>query len=212
MSKWNSLNRVLVISTALFCNAALAAQAADSPVVSFRLTKQKSVHFDAAAKAKRHYDTLRKLGCDVKQAAHGDHFDVVYSAPSWKKLKFKSFREADQWTHWLARSGFELVHIKPPASGHLEIVAYRLSRARSQHHESSAKAKEQADTLRMLGCEVKQEKHAGHFDVSYRCDEWQTVGFESDEVAHQWQKWLKSTGFETTHKHSKQAKKTTTRR
>lgn len=213
MSQRNVLNFcVFALLTALAMNVTASAHAADSPVVSFRLTKQKTAHFDDAAKAKRHYDTLRKIGCTAKQASHGDHFDVVYSAPNWKKLKFKSFREADQWGHWLAGSGFELVHINPPTSGHLEIVAYRLPRNTSRHHDSSRKAQEEADTLKMLGCEVKQDRHAGHFDVSYRCDKWRTVGFESDEAAHRWQDWLKSTGFETAHEHSKQARRATTRR
>lgn len=215
MFTWNMMHRSFMVALcALLLSNLGVASAADAPVVSFRLSKQKSAHFDDTAAAKRHYDTLRKIGCKAKQASHGDHYDVVYSAPTWKKLKFKSLADADKWAKWLARSGFETIHIQPPTSGHLEIVSYRLPKGSATHHDSSSKANDLADTYRMLGCEVKLAKHAGHHDVSFRCDKWRTVGFESHEAAHRWQDWLDSAGFETKHEHNKkaQSKKATSRR
>ena len=205
------LNRLTMV-TFFSLLGAVQSFGADGVLVSFRLTKQKTTHFDDVSSAKRQLDTLRKLGCKVRQEAHGDHYDVLYSAPSWRKLKSKSTKQSDQWAHWLERSGFEVIHLNPSSSQHLEIVEYRLPKAKSIHEDSSKQADIQVDTLKMLGCSVKQHAHAGHVDISYHCDKWKTVGFEDHDAAHKWQKWLDSRGFETRHEHGKQAKKPTSRR
>jgi hypothetical protein len=189
------------------------ALAAGQPVVSFRLAQPKESHFDDAASAKRLYDTLRQLGCAAKQESHGGHYDVVFNAPKWLSVKFKDDREADQWAHWLTATGFETVHVQPADSGHLEIVAFRLPAGKSGHFDTAAQADGQADTLRMIGCEVKQDSHGGHYDVAYSCNQWRTIGLESHDVAHNWEKWLKANGFETSHDHqSAQAAAATNRR
>jgi hypothetical protein len=187
--------------------------AAGQPVVSFRLAQSKESHFDDAVAAKRLYDTLRQLGCDAKQESHGGHHDVNFSAPEWRSVKFKNDRDADQWAHWLTATGFETVHVQPADSGHLEIVAFRLSAGKSGHFDKAALADGLADTLRMIGCEVKQDAHGGHYDVAYSCNKWRTIGFESHDVAHNWDKWLRANGFETSHDHqSAQAAGGTSRR
>ncbi len=175
--------------------------AASPVVVSFRLGKWKEAHFKDAMSAKRHYDTVRQLGCEAKQDSHDGHHDVKFRAPKWRSLKLKNEQLADQWTHWFEGNGFEAVVMQPPKSGHLEVVAYRLPRWKSGHFDSQAKADAQADTLRMLGCEVKQDSHSGHFDVAFRVSQWRAIGIEGHEGAHQWEKWLKANGFETSHEH-----------
>lgn len=184
----------------------------DSPLASFRLTKQKTSHFDDASSAKRQVDILRKMGCQVRQKSHGDHYDVVYSAPTWRKLQFKSVKHAGQWADWLARSGFEVIHLDPSSSQNLEIVEYRLPKAKTVHEHSAKKAEDQVDTLKMLGCSVKQHSHSGHMDISYQCEKWRVIGFDDHDAAHKWQDWLKARGFETRHEHGKQAKKSTMKR
>lgn len=202
-----------VVGVAFSTASASSVLVAGEPVVSFRLAQAKESHFDDAVAAKRHYDTLRQLGCDAKQESHGGHHDVIFSAPKWRSVKFKDGREADQWAHWLTATGFETVHVQPAESGHLEIVAFRLPAAKSGHFDSSAQAEGLADTLRMIGCEVKQDSHGGHYDVAFSCNQWRTIGFESHEVAHNWEKWLKANGFETSHDHqSAQAAAATNRR
>lgn len=204
---------VAVVAAAFSVASVSPVLAAGQPAVSFRLAQPKESHFDDAASAKRHYDTLRQLGVEAKQESHGGHHDVIFSAPKWRSVKFKDDREADQWAHWLAATGFETVHIQPANSGHLEIVAFRLPAGKSGHFDSAAQADGLADTLRMIGCEVKQDSHGGHYDVAYSCNQWRTIGFESHDVAHNWEKWLKTNGFETSHdERSAQANGGTNRR
>jgi hypothetical protein len=56
-------------------------------------------------------------------------------------------------------------------------------------------------SLRRLGCEVRLNGHAAHYDLTYRCPKWRTAQFDNEDAAHQWQNWLKSLGFETAHQH-----------
>lgn len=170
-------------------------------VVSFRLTNWQSAHFDDAAMAKTHRDTVRRLGCEVKEDAHSGHTDVAYRLMRWRRLSLKSQDEAHQLAHWLSDNGFETLFLQPAQSGHLETVAFRLPKAKSRHFDSADQANSNADTIRMLGCEVKQGSHGGHHDVSYRCPQWRVIGLEDPAEAHEWERWLKRNGFETRHEH-----------
>lgn len=202
MSKRNGmLSSFLTLAIAALSFAGVSASAAGQTVVSFRGAKWREAHFKDAATAKRHYDTLRQLGCEAKQNAHDGHHDVTFRASIWRSIQLKSDSEVHQWAHWLEGNGFETVIIQPPKSGHLEVVQYRLPSWKSGHRDSSSQAESLADTLRMLGCEVKKGAHGGHFDVTYRSPKWRSIGLENHEAAHNWEKWLQASGFETSHDH-----------
>lgn len=82
-----------------------------------------------------------------------------------------------------------------------EQVEYRLTAWKTMHFEDSQKGATHLKVVQDLGCEAKQESHAGHIDVSYRCQNWMKMTVASHEAAHQWEKWLKAAGFETKHTH-----------
>ena len=82
-----------------------------------------------------------------------------------------------------------------------ELVEYRLKNWKTVEFEDSDLAKTHVETIQKLGCEVKQEDHNGHMDVSYRCLEWKQIALKTHADAHNWEKWLKASGFETRHSH-----------
>jgi hypothetical protein len=69
------------------------------------------------------------------------------------------------------------------------------------HFEDVAIAKQHADMVKKLGCEVKQGQHDGHIDLSYRCVSWKSMVVETHELADQWIGWLKGSGFDVSHAH-----------
>jgi hypothetical protein len=81
-------------------------------------------------------------------------------------------------------------------------IAFRLSEWRSLHFDHAAEAQQQLQTLKQLGCEAQATQHAGHVDVKFRAAKWTKVTLETDALADQWEKWLKTTGFETLHGHA----------
>jgi hypothetical protein len=89
----------------------------------------------------------------------------------------------------------------PAAAAHAEIVAYRLVNAKTMHLDTAASAQQYEAALKNLGCETRLDGHAGHFDLTYRCSQWQTAKFDSHDAAHKWQDWLASLGFEVSHQH-----------
>ena len=82
-----------------------------------------------------------------------------------------------------------------------ELVDYRLTEWKTKHFHDAEKADSIATSLKKLGCEVKQDSHDGHIDLSYRCPLWRRLTLGSHDEAHRWEKWLKDSGFETRHKH-----------
>lgn len=80
-------------------------------------------------------------------------------------------------------------------------VEYRLTTWKTVEVKAPNKAETLVKTLQKLNCEVKQVKHGDHFDISYRCVEWNSIVFDSHKSAHAWEKWLKSIGFEAKHEH-----------
>jgi hypothetical protein len=81
------------------------------------------------------------------------------------------------------------------------VVQYRLVKQKRIHVDGEKKAKAYHQSLKKLGCESKLGRHGGHFDLTFRCPKWRSAEFDTHKVAHQWQKWLTSLGFETAHKH-----------
>lgn len=90
---------------------------------------------------------------------------------------------------------------QPALAAEKEAVAYRLEKWKTIEFEDMKKAKTHYTTIKKLGCEVKQEDHNGHVDVSYRCPKWRELSLDSHTAAHKWEKWLKASGFETKHSH-----------
>lgn len=82
-----------------------------------------------------------------------------------------------------------------------EVVSFRAVAWNAAHFDDAKSAQLHHDTLRQIGCEAKQHKHGGHYDVSYRCPKWRSIALKSHAEAHQWERWLKSAGFETAHEH-----------
>ena len=82
-----------------------------------------------------------------------------------------------------------------------EVVSFRLIQWKAAHFDDAQSAQQHRDTLLQIGCEAKQHKHGGHYDVSYRCPMWRSISLKSHNEAHQLERWLKSAGFETAHEH-----------
>ena len=86
-------------------------------------------------------------------------------------------------------------------SAEREVVAYRLANWKTIHFDDSRRADIHTQTIKRLGCEVNSGDHGGHIDVSYRCTEWREISLDSHDKAHEWEGWLKASGFETRHQH-----------
>ena len=82
-----------------------------------------------------------------------------------------------------------------------ETIAFNLPRWKTMHFDDAAKAKQHADMVKKLGCEVKQEQHGGHIDLTYRCVEWSSMTVETHALAEQWSGWLKGSVFDVSHAH-----------
>ena len=102
---------VAFAAMAFLNNASAIAQTPQKEVVEYRLAKWKTIHFDDAKAAKVHYDAVKKLGCEAKQADHDGHIDVTYRCPEWKKMSLKTHSDAHKWEDWLKKSGFETKHV-----------------------------------------------------------------------------------------------------
>lgn len=81
------------------------------------------------------------------------------------------------------------------------VVEYRTTAWRTAHFDDAKSAGAHQSTVSKLGCEVKTGAHQGHFDVSYLCPQWRRLVVKKHDEAHQWEKWLKTNGFETRHNH-----------
>ncbi len=82
-----------------------------------------------------------------------------------------------------------------------EVISFRLPNWKSAHFDDAKSAEANFKTFKQIGCEVEQGQHGGHFDVRYRCPKWRSISFKSHDDAHRWERWLKASGFETSHKH-----------
>jgi len=72
-----------------------------------------------------------------------------------------------------------------------ETLAFCLTDWKTLHFDDANKAQQHLDMVKKLGCEVKQGKHSGHIDVSYRCPNWKSMQVETHKLAEQWLGWLK---------------------
>lgn len=83
-----------------------------------------------------------------------------------------------------------------------ETVAFTLANWKTMHFDDANKAAQHADMVKKLGCEIKQDQHAGHTDLSYRCAQWRTMEVADHKLAEQWIGWLKGSGFDVSHGHT----------
>lgn len=91
--------------------------------------------------------------------------------------------------------------VKEVSAGEKELVDFRLQDWKSAHFDDAPSAQEHYETLKRIGCEVKQERHGGHYDVRYRSSKWRSIAMKSHKEAEAWERWLKAYGFETSHRH-----------
>ena len=90
---------------------------------------------------------------------------------------------------------------QPPAVGNPSSVAYRLRETKTIHFEDVQKAQLHLETVKKLGCEAKMDDHGDHQDVMYRLKLWTALTLADEKTAHQWEGWMKRSGFETLHAH-----------
>jgi hypothetical protein len=90
---------------------------------------------------------------------------------------------------------------QPSSMAELPSVAYRLKETKTIHFDDAGKAQLHLQTVRKLGCEARMDDHGGHMDVSYRLKSWTALTLDTEQTAHQWEGWMKKSGFETIHAH-----------
>lgn len=172
-------------------------------LIAFQLPAWKSMHFDDATKAAQHAATVKKLGCEVKQDNHAGHIDVSYRCANWKSMQVKTHQLAEQWSKWLAVSGFDVSH------GHTdsaytkgpEAVEFRLVAWKRLHGDGSPNEAAFIDQMRRLGVDIRVDKHDGHSDISFRAPTWRDAHLASHDDADKLMGWLKRNGFEVRHEH-----------
>ncbi|WP_459556823.1 hypothetical protein [Lacunimicrobium album] len=173
-------------------------------VLGFQLKDWKESHFEDAAKAEQHLQTLKKLGCEAEKSGHAGHIDIRYRAKEWKTMTAANHDLAHQWEGWLKEAGFDVFHGHQDASFSKgpESVEFRLVEWKTLHGEGNEK--EQAaviDILKKLGTEVKIDKHDGHSDIKYRAPIWIDIHVADHATSEKWTNWLRANGFETQHEH-----------
>lgn len=171
--------------------------------LAFQLSQWKEMHFDDALKASQHLETVRKLGCEVKQGNHAGHIDVSYRCPEWKSLTVKDHALAEQWAGWLKGSGFDVshCHTDPAFAKGPEAVEFRMVKWKQVHGNGSQQEAQMLEQLKKLGAEVVVENHGNHSDIKFRAPTWRDVHFADHKAADEWMGWLKQNGFETRHEH-----------
>ncbi len=121
----------------------------------------------------------------------------------------KSWKAKLRLPYYCASIALVVVALATPASfgqsnetGEAKVyIAFRMEKWNSRHIHDAPKAQKHAETLKQLGCEVKTASHDGHTDVSCRTIFWKSLALDSHDQAHQWEKWLQDSGFETIHAH-----------
>lgn len=107
---FKTLASILTLSLVALAGFTAPAQAQGQFVVEYRLSAQRSAHFDEPRDAEQFSQGLKRLGCDVRMENHGDHLDVTYRCPQWRSLEVSSDEAAHRWEGWLRKQGFETSH------------------------------------------------------------------------------------------------------
>jgi hypothetical protein len=219
---------LLALGLALTLPRTAAAQGPEGVSVAYRLRGGTTLHFTDAAKAREHLAAVRQLGCEARAENHDGHVDVTYRLVEWRHIAAASHPLAHGWEAWLKRAGFETLHGHPEdAAGHdhaghghaghghaghdhaghrhgtgpVEAVSYRLVGWATKQFADVAEARQFASVARAFGCEVREGRHDGRFDVAFRCAAPHRAEFASHAVAEAWERWLRDFGFETRHVH-----------
>lgn len=212
----------LVSTVMLVMSLASSAMAQESFVIAYRLSDWKTMEFDNPTKAQQHLQAVKDLGCEARTENHEGHLDVTYRLPEWKPLELASDKLVHDWEGWLKSSGFETIHghgdnyaqghdghnhAADDHTGHQhgpngeESIAYRMPNWKTLHFETGSERDQLIAIAQGLGCEVRQESHAGHDDVLIRSPRWMHAEFPTHAIALNWEQWMKRTGFETQHEH-----------
>ena len=69
-------------------------------------------------------------------------------------------------------------------------VGFRMANWRTVHGDGTKATTDLVTTLQKIGCEVKQDNHGGHTDISFRCPSWKTISVQNDDQSNQWHQWL----------------------
>lgn len=193
-----TMSAIAVLS--ISCASVSAAETGEC--VAYRAKEWKSLHVENVANTERTIEILKKLGCETKLNQHGDHTDITFRSVEWKEITLETHENADRWEQWFAKNGFETVHGHDHAAGtDAIVVGFHQVEWQSQHFDDERRAAEFAAICKGLGCEIGQNAHAGHFDVSYRCVSPRNLVCIDDEDAHTMQAWLEKKGFKTEHDH-----------
>ena len=83
----------------------------------------------------------------------------------------------------------------------LEVLEFRLPKAKHVHMHDAKMAKSYDKSFKTLGVVSKLAEHDDHFDLTFECPKWKQVEFETHAEVEKWEKWLKALGFETKHAH-----------
>lgn len=195
---------IIVLISAAFVATQLGAAPTAKKIaqkrISFRTVKAVAGHFNTEKEAADTEKTLKQLGCETKRSQHDGHIDLSYECKFWKTMNLKDQAESEKWNKWLASKGFVVID-NTPAKTHKETVKYQVKDWRTLHFNDSTVAKAHVEMFKMLGCEVKADKHNGHEDVQFRCTSWQEIGVPNHPIAHAWMGELKKLGFATMHEH-----------
>ena len=169
--------------------------------ISFRTQKPMVSHLKTDKDVAETTKLLKQIGCEVAAEKHNGHIDVKYECRYWRSIKLRTTEEAKQWDEWLTGKGFFVVHNSPPEE-YRDTFDYRLEKWNTLHFKTKQENEAYYAMFKMLGCEVKLEKHGDHDDIMVRCGEWVTLGVPSDDEAHAWMGVLKKLGFQTAHEHA----------
>ena len=106
------MTRFLAITLFLLAsNLFLSAdQAAAAEVVHYQCKEWKAKHINDEENAEQIASTLKKLGCELKQAQHNGHSDVKYRCEKQRDLPVKSHADAVKWEKWFKEYVFKVYH------------------------------------------------------------------------------------------------------
>ena len=190
---------ILVAETVNHASGQVPDHSQSVETLAFHLPTWKSMHFDDSQKATQHAETIKKLGCEVKKENHGGHIDVTFRCAEWKTINVADHVLADQWSGWLASSGFDVSHghTDPAFAKGAEVVKFRQVKWKNLHGTGSTEETQFIEQLKKMGCEVRIEQHNCHSDISFRAPTWRNIHLHDHAAAEQWTAWLQKNGFET---------------
>ncbi len=80
-------------------------------IVSYTLPNWQTTHARDQRESDELAAILKGLGCEVRQAPHDDHSDVVFRCPRPMHVEFPTHRVATGWENWMKQPGFRTQHV-----------------------------------------------------------------------------------------------------